>query len=95
MSYLLATSDFSIKGRFGDIGDDTMVTYSDSDLAGNPQLTTRSQTGTMIFLNRVPIAWRSRVQCKTSKSIAQAEIYAMSNSLSLAYRPWPASKPSR
>ena len=58
-----------------------MITYSDSDIAGRGSPTTRSQTGTIIFLNNVPVSWRSRVQCKTSKSIAQAEIYAVSNTL--------------
>ena len=35
----------------------------------------------MIMLNNVPIHWKSKTQCKTSKSPAQAEIYALSNTL--------------
>ena len=59
-----------------------MHSYSDSDLAGHNSHSSLSQTGTMIFLNNVPVSWRSKRQCKTSKSIAQAEIYALSHTLS-------------
>ena len=56
--------------------------HSDSDLAGKHSQSTVSQTGSMIFLNGVPVSWRSKKQCRTSKSIAQAEIYALSHTLS-------------
>ena len=81
LSYLMATQDFAISGRYGDLGGDRMITYSDSDLAGNSSPTTKSQTGTMILLNGVPVQWTSKTQCSTSVSIAQAEIYALSSSL--------------
>ena len=81
LSYMLSTTDFAIRGRMLE-GPDSMNSYSDSDLAGNNSHSALSQTGTMIFLNNVPVQWRSKTQCKTSKSIAQAEIYALSHTLS-------------
>jgi hypothetical protein len=83
LSYLLATTDFKIQGNFGTMihGDD-MLSYSDSDLSSNSDITTKSQTGTMVFLNKVPVFWRSKKQCDTSRSIAEAEIYALSHTVS-------------
>ena len=55
--------------------------YSDSDHAGDMPITTFSHTGTVILLNKVPIHWRSKKQPKTSRSSAEAEIYALSDTL--------------
>ena len=44
-------------------------------------MSTRSQTGTMIFLNGIPIQWRSQKQPVTSFSSAAAEIYALSQTV--------------
>ena len=38
--------------------------------------TLRSQSGTLIILNGIPVYWRSVRQCVTSDSTAEAEIYA-------------------
>ena len=80
LSYLLATNDFKITGKFMS-GNNNLKSYSGSNIADDNSATTRSQTGTMIMLNNVPIHWKSKTQCKTSKSPAQAEIYALSNTL--------------
>ena len=49
--------------------------YSDSDWAGNPD--DRKSVGCLIiFLNGVPIAWRSRSQKVVSLSSSEAEFYA-------------------
>ena len=76
--YLMSTSDFNIRGIWGLQGDEVQM-YSDSDHAGCMQVTTCSQTGGIIILNNVPIRWKSKKQPKTSKSSAQAEIYALSD----------------
>ena len=64
---------------------DELLSYSDSDLSGNFDLTTKSQTGTMVMLNNVPVFWRSKKQCDTSDSrsilVAEAEIYALSHTV--------------
>ena len=60
---------------------DSLEYYSDSDHAGDMPITTYSHTGTVIMLNKVPIHWRSKKQPKTSRSSAEAEIYALSDTL--------------
>ena len=80
MSYLLATQDFKIKGIYSP-KIDILVPYSDSDWAGDMPITTCSHSGTMITLNDVPIRWRSKKQPKTSRSSAEAEIYALSETV--------------
>ena len=55
--------------------------YSDSDHAGDMPITTYSHTGTVLTMNNVPIQWRSKKQPKTSRSSAEAEIYALSDTL--------------
>ena len=53
----------------------TLVVYSDSDWAGNPD--DRKSVGCfIIFLNGVPIAWRSKGQKVVSLSSSEAEFYA-------------------
>jgi len=80
MSYLLATQDFKIKGVYSP-KIDILLPYSDSDWAGDMPITTCSHSGTMITLNDTPIRWRSRKQPKTSRSSAEAEIYALSETV--------------
>ena len=65
---------FSPKGH-------TFDCYSDSNHAGDMPITTYSHTGTTAILNNVPIFWRSKKQPKTSRSSAEAEIYALSETL--------------
>jgi len=53
----------------------TLEVYSDSDWAGDPN--DRKSVGCyIIFLNGVPIAWRSRSQKVVSLSSSEAEFYA-------------------
>ena len=53
----------------------TLEVYSDSDWAGDPE--DRKSVGCyIIFLNGVPIAWRSRSQKVVSLSSSEAEFYA-------------------
>ena len=80
LSYLLATNDFKIKGIYSP-KIDILLPYSDSDWAGDMPITTCSHSGTMITLNDVPIRWRSKKQPKTSRSSAEAEIYALSETV--------------
>ena len=44
-------------------------------------ITAHSHAGTMLLLNNVPVYWRSKKQPKTSRSSAEAEIYALSDTL--------------
>ena len=80
LSYLAATNDFKISGIMSP-KIDSLEYYSDSDHAGDMPITTCSHTGTVIMLNKVPIHWRSKKQPKTSRSSAEAEIYALSDTL--------------
>ena len=80
LSYLAATQDFKISGIMLP-KQDSLEYYSDSDHAGDMPITTYSHTGTVIMLNKVPIHWRSKKQPKTSRSSAEAEIYALSDTL--------------
>jgi hypothetical protein len=52
-----------------------LVVYSDSDWAGDKD-NRRSVGSYIIFLNNVPIAWRSKLQKTTSLSSSEAEFYA-------------------
>ena len=56
-------------------------------------MSTRSQTGTLIFLNGIPVQWRSQKQPITSFSSAAAEIYALSQTIKDArYARWVANE---
>ena len=69
------SADFKIEGTV-EGEPDKIAVYSDSDHGGdNKHLTTRSQSGTMILLNGVPVHWRSSKQSVTALSSAEAEIY--------------------
>ena len=76
LSYLKATRDFKTTGIFGPKHDELKY-FSDSDHAGDSPTTTCSHSGTMLLLNGVPIRWKSKKQPKTSRSSAEAEIYAL------------------
>ena len=76
LSYLKATSDFKTIGLFGPKHDE-LAYFSDSDHAGDLPITTCSHSGTMLLMNGVPIRWKSKKQPKTSRSSAEAEIYAL------------------
>ena len=53
----------------------TLEVYSDSDWAGDPN-DQKSVGCYIIFLNGVPIVWRSRSQKVVSLSSSEAEFYA-------------------
>ena len=59
-------------------GSDNVEIFSDSDHAGDRGLSTRSQSGYIMYLNGMPVHWVSRKQPVTSLSSASAEIYALS-----------------
>ena len=91
MAYLANTVKFKIGGPRGrhnvirvlsdsdHAGDRNLTPLGDD---GEPVVvmgkaaTLRSQSGTLIMLNGVPVYWRSVRQCVTSDSTAEAEIYA-------------------
>ena len=87
LGYLLYTADFRIEGHVHGSSDplvcppDHIAIYSDSDHASDKKVDTRSQTGIMILLNGVPCYWRSAKQPTTALSSAEAEIYALSESV--------------
>ena len=80
LKYVSATSDFKITGIYSP-KQDIFKYYSDSDHAGDMPITTHSHTGSIATINNVPIFWRSKKQPKTSRSSAEAEIYALSETL--------------
>ena len=80
MSYLRTTNDFKIRGVFSPKLD-ILLPYSDSDWAGDMPITSCSHSGTIITLNDTPIRWKSKKQPKTSNSSAEAEIYALAQTI--------------
>ena len=68
------SADFKIEGTV-EGEPDKIAVYSDSDHGGDKHLTTRSQSGTMILLNGVPVHWRSCKQLVTALSSAEADRY--------------------
>ena len=87
LGYMGGSADFKIEGTVEGEPDKIRIksqsTYSDSDHGGDRHLTTRSQSGTMILLNGVPVHWRSSKQPVTALSTcsAVAEIYALSEAI--------------
>ena len=51
---------------------------TDSDWAGDMEISTRSHTGMVFLCNGCPVKWLSKKQIVTSKASAEAEIYALS-----------------
>jgi hypothetical protein len=80
LGYLAATCGFRIGGSVS-VERDTFHFFVDSDHAGDRAMDCRSQTGYVIFLNSFPIDWVSRRQPVTAVSPAEAEIYAMRESV--------------
>ena len=80
LQYLKCNATCRLIGEMHNKGDRIEV-YSDSDLAGDVGGDCRSQSGSMILLNGVPVYWRSKKQPRTALSSACAEIYALSETL--------------
>ena len=78
--YVGSTAGFRIGGPVKH-GINKMEYFTDSDHAGDKELTYRSHSGVMITLNDIPIHWRSKKQPKTVISPAHAEIFACSEGL--------------
>jgi len=76
LGYLRASAGFRIGCLFGASTDEFQF-FVDSDHCSDCVMTTRSQTGLLIFLNGCPVEWASRRQPVTAVSPAEAEIYAM------------------
>ena len=74
-SYVSCTDKFKLGGE--SVYGNSFTYYCDSDHAGDRQLTLRSHTGMIAFINNIPIHWRSKKQPKTVISPAMAEIYAL------------------
>ena len=76
LGYLRNTLNFRIGCAFGADSNEFQY-YVDSDHCSDCVMTTRSQTGFLIFLNGCTVEWASRRQLVTAVSPAEAEIYAM------------------
>ena len=81
LQYLAQSVTRRLEGRRRQ-GEDEMELFSDSDHGGDRPHVLRSQTGTMIMLNGVPVQWSSKKQTDTTAfSSTMAEIFAMSESV--------------
>ena len=80
ISYLLQHPCFSISTREV-IEQDELMVFTDSDHAGDTKETTHSHTGTLVYLNGMPVFWTSRRQKDTTFSSTAAEIMACSETL--------------
>ena len=79
--YLLHRPKFTLCAvRSGGSGVNNFLSYVDSDLAGDPS-STRSRTGVVVILNKMPIHWRSQKQPITCFSSAAAEVFALSEAV--------------
>ena len=88
LSYLRNNSNFYIKGIYAPKQDITHY-CSDSDHGGSMPYHSHSHTGVMLLLNNVPIFWKSKKQPVTSRSSAEAEIYALDSTVASArYLNW-------
>ena len=56
--------------------------FVDADLAGN-LISRRSQTGVLIFWNRAPVIWHSKLQSSVESSTFGSEIMALKNAIEL------------
>ena len=55
--------------------------YSDANHHGDRRVTSKIQTGTLMFLNGIPVHWRSNRQPVTADSPAVSEIYALKDAV--------------
>ena len=85
LQYLSGNRQFALRSQ--GITGDRIEVHSDSDHAGDKPYTTKSHTGCMILMNRVPIHWMSKKQVDSTAyaySSALAEIYALSETVRAA-----------
>ena len=81
LQYMQCNPHVVISGVRGQ-GKDVMETYSDSDHGGDKPHVMRSQTGSLILLNGVPVYWCSKKQTDTTAySSTMAEIFALSETV--------------
>jgi hypothetical protein len=76
--YLASTAtEVYIKGKVNPKSD-VLVSMCDSNHHGDKEITSKSQSGVIILLNGAPIMWRSNTQPKTTNSLVESKVYALS-----------------
>ena len=79
--YLRSSKSRRLKGERRH-GEDEVEIFSDSDHGGDRPHELRSQTGSMVLLNGVPVQWSSKKQTDTTAfSSTMAEIFALSETV--------------
>ncbi|KAH0638884.1 hypothetical protein KY285_035470 [Solanum tuberosum] len=79
LCYLCSTTSFGV--LIANEIDRRLLTYSDSDWAGDPHDRT-STTGYVIYLSSSPISWSSKKQCSVSHSFTKAVYRAVAATIS-------------
>lgn len=74
LSYVISTKDFKL--NLSNMQDLNLTAYSDAAFASNRDDRT-SMSGQIIFLDRVPISWRSSKQKSVSLSSMECEFVAL------------------
>jgi hypothetical protein len=69
-----------LKAATPNISDPELHFFTDADFAGDLH-TRRSTTGMVVMMNNGPISWLSRLQKLCAQSTAEAEIYAVTDSV--------------
>ena len=79
IKYVIDTKDhvLAMKPHLSEFGVWNLVAFSDSDYSGDKD-TRLSVTGFIVYLNNVPISWKSRGQKNITLSSTEAEYVAMS-----------------
>jgi hypothetical protein len=79
LKFVLDTKDYGLKIKPDEVKSDEwyLTVYSDSDWGGDKE-TRHSVSGYTIFLNGVPILWKSKLQRTVALSSSEAEYYALS-----------------
>ena len=82
IKYVLDSKDMGLKIEpIGDKHDAwEIICYSDSDWAGDPE-SRRSVSGYIIYVQGVPVIWKSKSQNQVSLSSSESEWYALSEAV--------------
>ena len=82
IKYVLDSKDMGLKIEpIGDKDDAwEIICYSDSDWAGDPE-SRRSVSGYIIYVQGVPVIWKSKSQNQVSLSSSESEWYALSEAV--------------